>query len=260
MRKRLIFAVAMAVGVAVVVAAVAGAAQSPVLQGPNGNTQSIAVSITPQKLSKEKLAPITLEVTTATSRPSDPNGVPVPAVRAVVDLPKDLKLFSKGYPTCDPTVLQNTSTEVALEKCKRAKIGGGTAGALLPVGPNVYPVAQTVTAFNGIPQGGKPVVLLHAYGTTPLQTTLVLVGVVTNYNKQGFGPRLDVAIPLLAGGQGALTGFKVKIFKTFSYKGKKRSYVSSTCTSKKWKSRGQFVFRDGESLTPGVTQKCTQKK
>lgn len=260
MRKRLTLAVAMALGVAVAVAAVAGAVKSPVLQGPNGNTQSIAVNITPQKASKTKLAPVTLEVTTATSRPSDPNGIPVPAVKAIVDLPKDLKLFNKGYPTCDPTVLQNTSTEVALEKCKRAKIGGGSAGALLPVGTNVYPVAQTVTAFNGVPQGSKPVVLLHAYGTTPLQTTLVLTGVVSNYNKQGFGPRLDVTIPLLAGGQGALTGFNVKIFKTFSYKGKKRSYVSATCSSKKWKSRGQFVFRDGESLTPGVTQKCTQKK
>jgi len=51
----------------------------------------------------------------------------------------------------------------------------------------------------------------------------------------------------------------VKIFKKFKYKGKVRSYVSSTCLKKKLKTRGQFIFRDGESLTPSVTQKCVQK-
>ncbi len=58
---------------------------------------------------------------------------------------------------------------------------------------------------------------------------------MSNLNKEGFGPRLDVTIPLIAGGQGAITGFHVKIFKTFKYKGKKRSYVSATCLSKKLK-------------------------
>jgi hypothetical protein len=259
MRKRFTLAVATVAGFAIAAAA-AGAVQSPVLQGADGNTQSIAVSITPTKASKKKASPATLDVTTATGRPSDPNGVPVPAVRAIVDFPKDVTLFSKGYPTCDPTVLQNTSTEVALEACKKAQIGSGTASALLPVGTKVFPVAQTVTAFNGVPQGGKPSIVLHAYGTTPTQTTLVLVGTVTRLNKEGFGPRLDINVPLLAGGTGALTGFHVKIFKTFSYKGKKRSYVSAVCSSKKWKSRGQFIFKDGESLTPGLTQKCAQKK
>lgn len=260
MRKRLTLSLAATAAVAVVIAAVASAAQSPVLQGPNGNTQSIAVNFAPKKLSKTKPTQATLEVTTATSRPSDPSGVPVPAVRAIVDFPKDVTLFSKGYPTCDPASLQNTSTEIALEACKKAKIGAGTASAVLPVGGKVFPVAQTVTAFNGVPEGGKPVIVLHAYGTSPIQTTLVLVGTVTRLNKEGFGPRLDINVPLLAGGAGALTGFHVKIFKTFSYKGKKRSYVSAVCSSKKWKSRGEFVFRDGESLTPSVTQKCTQKK
>jgi hypothetical protein len=87
----------------------------------------------------------------------------------------------------------------------------------------------------------------------------VLIGAVSNYNKEGFGARLDVSIPLIAGGQGAITGFHVKIFKTFRYKGKKRSYVSAACLTKKLKARGQFVFRDGESLTPTVAQKCVQK-
>jgi hypothetical protein len=261
MRKRLTLAAALAVAVAVAVAGVAYAVQSPVLTGPDGNTQSIAISIKPQKLSKKTAEPVTLEVKTATTttNPAANKGAPIPAVEAVIDFPKGLKIFSKGYPTCDAGLIQSTSTEVALENCKKAKIGTGTGTADLVVGERIFPVGTTITAFNGVPVGGKPVILLHTYSQSPIQTTLVLVGTVTSYDKQGYGSRLDVTIPLIAGGQGAITSFQVKIFKTFTYKGKARSYVSSTCLSKKMKSRGEFVFRDGQSLTPEVVQKCAQK-
>ncbi|HEX7245491.1 MAG TPA: hypothetical protein VF245_08010 [Solirubrobacterales bacterium] len=250
----------MAVGVAVAVAGVAGAVQSPTLVGADGNTQSMGVKITPTKRSKTQPTPATLEVTTATGNPTRANGVPIPATRAVVDFPKGVTIFTKGYPTCDPAKLQNTSTEKALEECKRAQIGGGEGSLDLVVGEKVFPVVAGMTIFNGIPQGGKPVILLHLYSQTPIQTTVVLVGVVKSYNKQGFGARLDVTIPLLAGGQGAVTGVKLKVFKKYSYKGKQRSFISATCPTTSWKSRGEFVFLDGESLTPSVKGKCAQKK
>lgn len=260
-RKRLTLAVAMAAVAAVVIVAAAGAAQSPVLNAPDGNTQSIAISFAPQKLSKKTAEPVTLEVTTATTttNPAANKGAPIPAVEAIVDFPKGTRIFSKGYPTCDAGLLQNTSTEAALEACKKAKIGSGEGTADLLVGERIFPVTTTITAFNGIPVGGKPVILLHTYSQSPIQTTLVLVGAVSDFNKEGYGPRLDVTIPLIAGGQGALTGFHVKIFKKFRYKGKIQSYVSATCATKKLKARGKFVFKDGESLTPKLTGKCSQK-
>ncbi len=261
MRKRLTLAVALTVGVAVVAVATAGAVQSPVLTAPDGNTQSLAVSFTPRKLSKKTTEPVSLDVTTATTtvNPAANKGAPVPATEAIVDFPKGAEIFSKGYPTCDAGLLQNTSTEAALEACKKAKIGSGEGAADLVVGERIFPVTTTITAFNGVPVGGKPVILLHTYSQSPIQTTLVLVGAVSSFDKEGFGPRLDVTIPLIAGGQGAITGFHVKIFKKFRYKGRLRSYVSATCATKKLKARGKFVFRDGESLTPALTGKCSQK-
>lgn len=261
MRKRLTFAAATAVAATAVLAGAAGAVKSPTLQGPNGNTQSIAAVYKPTKLSKSKAEPITLEVETATTstNPNANNGAPVPAVEAIVDFAKGVRIFTKGYPTCDASLLQSTSTEAALEACKKAKIGGGTGTADLVVGTKIFPVTTTITAFNGVPSGGKPVILLHTYSQVPIQTTLVLVGTVKNFNKEGFGPRLDVSIPLIAGGQGAVTGFQVKIAKKFRYKGKVRSYVSASCPTKTMKTRGKFIFRDGESLTPSVKQRCTQK-
>jgi hypothetical protein len=260
MRKRLIAIVALATAAALAVAVTAAAVKSPTLTGPDGNTQNIAVSITPKKLSKKKQTPVTLNVKTETSSTTNANGVPSPAIRAVLDFDKDTHINAKGMPTCDASKIENTSTEEALRACKSAKIGEGVAHALLPVGAKVFNVEQTVTAFNGQPQGGHPVILLHTYGTTPVTVTAVLSGPVTNRNKEGYGPRLDLNIPLFGGGQGALIDFQAKIHKNFRYKGKKVSYVSSSCKDKKLHSRGEFVFRDGVALTPKVVQKCTQKK
>jgi hypothetical protein len=231
----------------------------PTVTAPDGNTQSIDSLISPKKLSKKKLTPGTLKVTTLTTSTTAANGVPSPAIPATIDFDKNAVLYTKGLPTCSPTKLQNTSTEAAVQACGNAKIGSGHATALLPVGSQVYNVEQTVTAFNGVPQGGKPVVILHTYGTTPIQTTLVLVGTVSRFNKEGYGPRLDLEIPLLAGGSGALKEFQVTINKKWKYKGVKRSFLSAKCpNSKKLKARGKFDFRDGESLTAYSKQTCKQ--
>jgi len=259
MRRRPTLIAGLAVAaVAAIVASVAVA--GPVVAGNDGNTQSIDVLLSPKKLSKTALTPATLKVTTKTTTTTAANGVPVPATQAVVDFDKNAKLFTKGLPTCDAAKLQSTSTESATTACGSAKIGSGTGSALLPVGAQVYTEPTVVTAFNGVPQGSKPVVLLHAYGAAPVQTTLVLIGTVSSYAKEGYGPRLDLAIPPIAGGTGALTDFQVTIDKKFSYKGKPRSFVSAKCVGKKLKARGTFTYKDGESLTALSTQACTQKK
>jgi hypothetical protein len=259
MRKRPTLIVGMVVAAIAAIAASVAVAGAPVT-GADGNSQSIDVKIGPKKLSKTTLTPATLEVTTKVST-SNPTGVPSPATRVTVDFDKNAKLYTKGIPTCTAAQLQNTSTEVAEQACSKAKIGSGHASALLPVGTKIFPVEQVVTAYNGAPQGGRPTVLLHTYGTTPIQTTLILNGVVSNYNKEGYGPRLDVEVPLIAGGAGALLEFNVKIDKKYKYKGQQRSFISAKCpNNKKLKARGAFTFKDGETITAFSKQSCQQKK
>lgn len=228
--------------------------------GADGNSQSIESVIAPKKLSKSTFQPASLKVTTKLTTTAA-NGVPSPTGHVQIDFDKNAKIFAKGYPTCDPGKLQNTSTEVAERECKPAIIGKGSATVVLPVGEKVYTVPAKVVAFNGQPQGGKPVILLHTYSTSPVQTTLVLNGPVLNYNKQGYGPRLELEVPKLAGGAGALTEFQVTINKKYRYKGKPVSYISAKCpNSKKLKVRSVFTFLDNEQVKPTAVQSCTQKK
>ncbi|HEU5253557.1 MAG TPA: hypothetical protein VFU16_09570 [Solirubrobacterales bacterium] len=243
---------------AIVLAATAAWA-GPTVYGPDGNTQSIDVQVRPKKLAKKTLTPGSLEVTTLTTSTTDPDGVPSPALHATIDFDRNLSLYTKGLPKCDTAKLQNQSTEVAEQVCGSAKIGSGSAIAYLR-GGKVYEVPQTVTAFNGIPKGGKPTVILHTYGTAPLQVSLVLEGTVSNYGKEGYGPRLDLEIPKIAGGTGALKEFNVKIDRKWRFKGVKRSFISGKCpNSRKLKARGTFTYLDGVSLTATSKQSCQQR-
>jgi hypothetical protein len=224
--------------------------------GPDGNTQSLEATVTPKGLYKKVSSPAALSVDVKTGATA---GTPSPAVHDVIDFDQNLSLVTKGLPTCNAAVLQNTSTEKAEAACDKAKIGTGSATTLLPLG-TLYTEPTKVTAFNGVPQGGKPTVLLHAYGTSPLQTTLVLVGTISDLGKEGFGPRLDVTIPPLAGGSGVITDFNVKIDKTWTYKGKKVSFVNAKCpASRKLSYRGAFSFADGTTIEATHQQPCTPK-
>ncbi|MBS1676056.1 MAG: hypothetical protein JST08_01605 [Actinobacteria bacterium] len=225
--------------------------------GPDGNTQSIEASVSPKALYKKTASPVALSVEVKTGKSG--SGVPSPAVHDVIDFDQNLSLMTKGLPTCSAAQLQNTTTEAAELACGKAKIGSGSAITLLPLSV-LYTEPTKVTAFNGVPQGGKPVVLLHAYGQAPIQTTLVLVGTVSSYGKEGYGPRLDVTIPPIAGGVGVITDFKVKIQKSWTYKGKKVSFVNAKCpASKKLKYRGAFTYQDGTTINADTTQACTPK-
>jgi hypothetical protein len=227
--------------------------------GPDGNTQSMEAAISPKALYKKTSSPGSLfvDVKTGTTNPASP--APSPAVHDVIDFDQNLSLASKGLPTCAAAKIQNTSTEEAERACGNAIIGKGEATTLLPLG-TLYTAPGKVVAFNGTPQGGKPVVLLHAYVTSPIVTTLVLVGVVSDYGKEGYGPRLDVTIPPIAGSSGAITDFKVTIKKSWTYKGKKMSFINAKCpASKKLKYRGAFTYKDGTTITATHTQACTPK-
>jgi hypothetical protein len=258
MHKRFILIASLAAIVAIAIP-VSAAIAGETVTGPDGNTQSIEAAISPKALYKKTSSPGSLFVDVKTGTTGSANGAPSPAIHDVIDFDQNLSLASKGLPTCNAAKLQSTSTEAAERACGNAIIGTGEATTLLPLG-TLYTEPTKVTAFNGVPQGGKPVVLLHAYGTTPVQTTLVLVGVVSNYGKEGYGPRLDVTIPPIAGGSGAITDFKVKIQNSWTYKGKKMNFINAKCpASKKLKYRGAFTYKDGITIDATHTQACTPK-
>jgi hypothetical protein len=262
MRTRTILCGALATVVAV--AAVPAVASAAVIK------QTIGGAASPSKVSNSpKLAkPVSLRVDTDTAYDAYPPSSYSSSVN--VDFDNDFVFNTKGIPTCTAT-LTNTTTEQALAACGAAKVGAGSATIN---GAGAFAnLAGVVTAFNGAPQGGLPVILLHARVSGALNTTSVLVGVLKPSPLGGdYGKRLEVTVPPLAGGQAVITHFDTTVSrpltvkKKIKVKGKKKTvkvksgYVTASCRDKDklWNYSGVFNFSTLTLAQPPITTTATQ--
>jgi hypothetical protein len=155
---------------------------------------------------------------------------------------KDMKFNTKAVPGCDPSSIAGTTTAAALAACGSAQVGAGSAIAALPFGAGGtrtdYPVV--VTAFNRSDAKG---ILLHSR-VDSLGTTTVLTGAIS-------GTTLNIQIPPLGGGVGAIAQFQTKV--------NKKDYVQGRCKSKTIKTSSTFTFSDAPAATASDSQKCKQK-
>lgn len=200
---------------------------------------------TTPKFDKKKFKATSIEVETTTADAANPDVLlPPKATRALIVFDKkDVKFNPKAVPGCANTQIAGTTTAAALAACGAAKVGAGDATAALPFGPGGtrqnFPVV--VTAFNNGDANG---ILLHSR-VDSLGTTTTLVGTLQ-------GSTLDVAIPPLGGGVGAIAQFRTKV--------KAKDYVQGRCKDKKINTKGTFFFSDGPtSATATDEQTCKRK-
>jgi hypothetical protein len=271
MRKRKYVIGALAVAVAAVIPASASAAIT---------SQTVTVAASPTKVTKKKSAnkgkyptPVALTVGThavySAVTPSPPNPTPV-ATLVNIDFDKDFTFTTKGIATCNPTALTGTTTAAAQAVCGASQVGTGSANLVGVAGP----ATAVVTAFNGTPVNGQPQLLLHTRVGAPLNTTAILPGVLQKSPVAGFGTRLVVTVPPLAGGYEALTDFVTTVDKRFKVKKKvhgktkkiKSGYVTATCANKSWDVQGVFNYSTfppaapaSSSLSPTATAACKGK-
>jgi hypothetical protein len=256
MRRRL--AIALLLTVAALLGA--GVAQGELSQ--KGNLRiSFDGSFSPHSLPRSRPAPITLDVegsilTTDGSHP--------PAVKRIeIAINRNGQLSTVGLPACTSQLLQSTSTETALERCRPALVGRGHFGANVQFPSlNPFPAQGTLLAFNG-KQGGKPALLLHLYGTAPVRATFVLALKVLRNGKGQFGTVLAANIPTLASGLGSVTDIDLKVGRTYTYRGRERSYLSASCSAPAGFSggvfplaKGTFYFADGRKLDTTLSRNC----
>jgi hypothetical protein len=261
MSRRLIPIAAAAVAAVALAATVAAAA----VTAGNGSSVTATAAISPNKLSKSTYTPINLRVGTKIVAAGVPTDDPVSSLE--IDFDKNGKLSTKGLPTCNPKLLEAKAEREALEECGDSVVGHGKAGGVF-VGRDeegnplpAVPLDGKIIVFNGVPQGGKPTLLMYALFENPVPLSLVVPGVVSNYRKQGFGSRLQISLPTLFGGGGALNSFSVSIGKRFTFKHKKQSLVSAKCPgSKKLKASVTVTFRSGTKAVIPMQQSCKPKR
>lgn len=199
------------------------------------------------------------------------------ANRTQVDFDNDFVFMPGRFAKCNQNKINGTTTQQARAACRKAIVGTGSFTVRGQV--NAQGTATgVVTAFNGRFVGGKPVILLHAR-LDSLNNTSVLVGRLVNAPGRDFGKRLDVNVPLLAGGAAAITHFHATVRKTRTIRrvirrqGRrivrriKIHYVKSRCfdRNKRWNYRAKTTYDENPLLAngpfdPGASSKTTNAK
>jgi hypothetical protein len=248
-------ALASLAGIAALAALFIASASAQVVRAGN-LVMTIDGNIAPKKLPKKTPAPIALNLSgsLATS-----DGTHPPAIKEVfLEFDRNGHLNTKGLPSCTPGKLQSTLTTQARKACGSALIGSGRAEAEIAF-PEQAPFSAggPLLIFNGS-AGNKQKLILHVYAKVPAPTTFVTTAVIGK-GKGPYGLSARVKVPTITSGQGSLIGFKAKISKKFTHKGKRQSVLTATCKSGTLRARGDFLFSGSPKLSGSVTRPCTPK-
>jgi len=181
----------------------------------------------PHALPRDVSAPIGVSIQGAVSTTDDSH--PPPLQWLEIELNRNGRLYTHGLPSCSSTRLQSTSTAEARKRCGKALVGHGSFKADIVLGAT-KPVtaAGEVLAFNGR-RAGRPALLLHFFGGTPVRFNLVVPLRISHQAKGEFGTLLRTRIPKLANGFGSITQISLSLDRQWSYAGKRRSYLSAAC-------------------------------
>lgn len=251
------------VGIAVALAAMALSGVT-IAEGAMDQRDGLRISFdadfAPHALPRERAMPVTvsLEGNVSTTDGSHPP----PLEFFEVELNRNGRLSTVGLPTCRAAALQSTSSQAALDRCRDALVGRGRFAVDLPSGEVAIPTKGRILAFNAR-RGRKPILLLHLYGTVPIQATFVLPLEIRHEAKGPFGTVLATKIPKLAGGVGAITSIDLKLGREYTYRGVRRGYLSASCAALPGFSsasfpfaRGSFRFADGRALDAPLSGRC----
>ncbi len=232
---------------------------------------TVTATATPTKQDKKKRGGVAFQIGIAeehaglTFPPGGPGCMPptvvTPACKyfpsahtSVINFDPDFKLTPGTIPRCDPASLTGKDATGARAACPRSIVGQGTSElhTLTETNPADGGLFGTVTAFNGLPSGGNPVVLLHM-DIDRSTTSPILTGVLR-------GNVLTVQGPVTPGV--VITNLTTSINRRVSLKkGPKRFFfVSARCSKRRWQSSATVFYTDGTQQTGSTTQTCKQKK
>jgi len=238
----------------------AAAAQGQIVQKENVRV-TFDGALLPRSLPRERLAPVTVHLD---GRVASVDDTPPPQLRQIsVAVNRAGRLSVAGLPTCPASTLQQTSSATALSACRNALVGHGRFAAAVDFpGAAVIPATGRVLVFNAR-RHGKPAMLLHLYGSSPVRAAFVLPFEISRRSKGQFGTVFSAEIPRLASDLGYVTEIELAIGRKYRYAGKARSFLSASCAAPDGFSgavyqlaKATFAFPKGQRLTSKLTGNC----
>lgn len=210
----------------------------------------------PKAFPREELAPLGFF---AAGSISTSDGTHLPALREVVlDTDKDISVSVKGLPSCRLDQLEALPPRSVKALCGGAFLGQGEATVEVAF-PEQAPFNSKgpLILLNGGETGGVTTLLAYTYVDVPAPTVVVTTAKLTRERKGPFGLHSVIRVPPIAGGYGSVVSAKLKVRRTYTYKGRRRSVFSGRCPDRRFYARGAFMFHDGATVSGTFVQQCS---
>jgi hypothetical protein len=255
-RKRALLAAAIAAVAAVLVASIAHAELSE-----RGDLfVRFQGGINPTALPRKQMAPITVSVSGAVKTLS---GERPPALRRIeIELNRGGELSSYGLPVCRYGELVAVVRARALEACGDALVGDGAyVGRTAFPEQATFPSQGNILAFNGVYRG-REVILAHVYGIDPVPITRIIIFYIRRTSGT-FGTVISGSLPDAVNHYGYVEEIALRLHRIYTYRGRRRSYLSASCAAPSGFSiaafpfaRASMTFADDRTLSSALTRSC----
>ena len=220
--------------------------------------------IAPTALPRQAKAPISVRVDGTVRVLS---GERPPALRHIsIAINRGGTLDTHGLPTCRRSQLEPATSQQALEACRPALVGEGRyLGALALPEQNRFPLQGRILAFNAIVDGQRAI-LAHVYGSDPVPNSRIIVFHIRKTHGT-FGTVFSAALPARLNRSGYLKKISLELRRTFTYRGRKHSYLSAACAAPTGIDIASFpfskvsiTFADGRRLSSTLIRPCRVQK
>jgi hypothetical protein len=232
------------------------------IAGEDGLYVSFGGGFSPRSLPRDRDVPVTVHLHTAIKTA---DGSRPPHLRRIsFAVNRYGRISTVGLPACRPSLLESTNPKTALSRCRNALVGQGDFFANVEF-PDRAPLSVhgRMLAFNGR-AAGRSAILLHIYGSTPVDVTVVLIFTIRHPAKGKFGTVLSTRIPRLASDLGYVTDVSLKFSRIYRHRGRERSFLSARCAAPSGFpgaifsfTRGTFVFAGERRISTTLTRNCT---
>lgn len=221
---------------------------------------SFAAKISPTKLPRQGAAPIAV---TLGGRIATTDGSVPPQLQGIeIEINRAGRFNRKGLPSCTYAEIQPATTAAAERACGPAKVGTGSfaANVVIPE-QSPFPSEGEIVAYNGT-ERGKPVILAHVYGTTPVPLSYTLI-LRMGKGKGRWGTLLSASLPEVSADVAYVTGISLTLDRRFRSSGRTLGYVSAGCPAAEGfpgavfaLARVSFSFAGGARLGSTLTRSC----
>ncbi len=251
-----------AAGLVCVAILVAGAGAEVVQRG--GVRVHLDGSIVPSKLPRSGSRGVRVAVETSIAAAG--RRTPPQLRRIKIEINSHGHLNPAGLPRCTVRDIQPSTTEKALQACRRSLVGRGSFAADVQLGHQApFPAAGPLYAFNGT-YHGHPAILAHVFGTDPVPTSFTLPFLIEPAHGS-FGTALVASLPQATGGAGYVTRLALNIGRSFRSHGRVHNYASAGCPAPKGLNSAVFPFaravmsfRKGPTIATTIDRTCRVRR